>query len=36
MKVIGREEGLRSLNMLKSYINKENYLAAKRVIEGGS
>jgi len=35
MKVISKEEGLRSLNMLKSYIN-ENYLAAKRVIEGGS
>jgi len=36
MKVISKEEGLRSLNMLKSYINEENYLAAKRVIEGGS
>ncbi len=35
-KAISREEGLRSLNMLKPYINKENYLAAKRVIEGGS
>jgi len=36
IKAISREEGLRSLNMLKPYINKENYLAAKRVIEGGS
>ena len=35
-KVISKEEGLRSLNMLKSYINKENYLADKRVIERGS
>jgi hypothetical protein len=34
--VISREEGLRSLNMLKPYINEENYSAAKRVIEGGS
>lgn len=36
IKAISKEEGLRSLNMLKSYINEENYLAAKRVIEGGS
>lgn len=36
VKAISREGGLRSLNMLKPYINEESYLAAKRVIEGGS
>jgi len=36
IKAISREGGLRSLNMLKPYIKEENYLAAKRVIEGGS
>lgn len=36
IKAVSREEGLGYLNRLKPYITRENYLAAKRVITGGS